>query len=299
MTDKPVYLQYRQEELEAQYDQATLVPDHSDYERQWRELSDAACERYSMQADLRYGDGEECALDYFAPMQAGAPLAVFFHGGWLEHDHTMFRYPALSLIPNGFAFATVNCHHVQAVPLADQLDQARDAIAWLIKQSDTLGFDPERVCMVGHGSGAYLAAMLACTNWKSRLGVNESPICAALLASGVYDLEPVQLTRVNDRLGLTAKEAWSLSPIHSVPKDPCPIVVAWAESDLDEFRRQSRDFAATWRRSGGACNAFKMPGCNHFDLALEYCDPSGPLIRALQAAVWPTEEAENNDRATA
>jgi arylformamidase len=292
MADKPVYKQFSEDELNAQYDQATAVPDHSEYTRQWRELSDAACQRYPMQADLSYGPGKAYLLDYFAPTEEGAPLAVFFHGGWWENDKSLFRYPALSLLPNGFAFATANCHQASDVTLSVQVEQARDAVAWLIGEADNMGFDPKRICLIGHGSGAYLAAMLATTNWKSRLGVGASPIRAGLLASGIYDLEPVQLTHINDHLHLTAKEAYTLSPIHCIGTEPCPLVIAWAENDQDEFRRQSRDFAAAWRRHEGACNAFELPATNHFDLSLEYCDPNGSLVRALQAAIDPPEPVE-------
>lgn len=297
MADSPVYKNYTQAELEAQYNQDTVVPDPSDYLRQWRELSDAATRRYTVTEDLRYGADELQTLDYIAATQPGAPLAIFLHGGWTRYDKSLFRYPALSLVPNGFAFATVNCHRVPDIAIEQELEQAREAVTWLVGQAETLGFDPSRICMVGHASGAYLAAEMIVTDWTERLGVEVSPVRSGLLASGVYDLEPVRLTHLNESLKMTEKEAFTLGPINSLPSEPCPIVVAWAERDLDEFRRQSRDFAAAWRRAAGPCNAFELPGTNHYDLSLEFCDPTGPLIRALQALFEPPAEENESEAA--
>ena len=283
MSETPVFMSYTREELDAQYDPSSAVSDIADYVRQWRELSATAVQRYTMHADLRYGDHEEELLDYFEPETRGAPLAIFFHGAWTRHDKSLFRYPALSLIPNGFAFATINCHRVPDVPLDVQLEQAREAVEWLVGQAEELGFDANRLCMVGHAAGAYLAAMMVTTDWTARLGVPESPVRSGLLASGVYDLEPVCHSHLNDSLQIDINEAFALSPIHHTPESPCPLVIAWGENDLNEFRRQSREFAAAWRRHEGPCNAFELPATNHYDLSLEYCDPEGPLIRALQS----------------
>jgi hypothetical protein len=37
------------------------------------------------------------------------------------------------------------------------------------------------------------------------------------------------------------------------------------------------------------CNAFELPQANHFDMSLEFCDPAGPLMRALLSLHEPTE----------
>ena len=115
----------------------------------------------------------------------------------------------------------------------------------------------------------------------SRMRAERSPIGGALLRSGVYALEPVRLSSRNDALGLTAKEARALSPVHRIPDAPCPVVLGWGEEETDEFRRPSHDFAAAWRRAGGPCNARELPGANHFDMSLELADPNGPILKSF------------------
>ena len=36
------------------------------------------------------------------------------------------------------------------------------------------------------------------------------------------------------------------SPIRHIPGDGPPIFVGWGDGELDEFKRQGRDFAAAW-----------------------------------------------------
>lgn len=283
--DNKVFREYTQAELDAQYDQATLVPDISEYHSQWQELSSEAHKLFKVQADLAYGEGARERLDYFEAREPGSPLAVFYHGGaWTRHAKELFGYPALSLIPNGFAFASVEFDLVPQVRLETQVAQAQAAFAWLVNNAERLGHDPTRIFVMGHSSGAHLAAMVITTDWKAKLG-RPTPVAGGVLASGLYDLEPVQLSARNSYLDLTTKQAWTLSPVHRLPSAPCPLVVAWGEAELDEFRRQSRSLATAWRRKDGACNAFELPGANHFDMSLEFCDAEGPLIRALHAVL--------------
>src|SRR5436309_2769043 len=64
-----------------------------------------------------------------------------------------------------------------------------------------------------------------------------------LLLSGIYDLDPILLTSINDLLGLDAKRAHALSPMFLVPTVRPGVTVAVAERDTNEFRRQGKDFA--------------------------------------------------------
>ncbi|MBT6274521.1 MAG: alpha/beta hydrolase [Chromatiales bacterium] len=292
MTDTKVFRGLTQDELDAHYDQNTFVGNLAPYLEQWGELTDKAMAQYAVQRDVRYGDQPKQRMDYFSAGVADAPLVLFFHGGaWMRHTKAMFGYPALAFVANGYAFATVEFDVVPNVGLDEQINHGLLAFEWLVTNAEGFDFDPSRVFVSGHHSGALLAGMVATTDWTERLKSESSPLAGALLLSGVYDLEPVRLSSRNEQLGLSIKQARSLSPIHQIPETPCPIVVAWGESESDEFRRQSLDFAAAWRRASGACSATELPGANHFDMSLELCDPSGPIIQAFRALTGDNEQA--------
>jgi arylformamidase len=99
--------------------------------------------------------------------------------------------------------------------------------------------------------------------------------------SGLYDLEPVRLCHPNEWARLDAEGARRLSPIHHLPDRGCPLIVAWAEADTDEFRRQSRAFAEAWAGRGFPCERIEMAGFNHFDIVLELNRAESPLAAAV------------------
>jgi arylformamidase len=61
----------------------------------------------------------------------------------------------------------------------------------------------------------------------------------------------------------------------------CPVLIAYAESDTDEFRRQSREFAAALRNAGRLQDEVCHPGVNHFELMEKFADPDHALVRGI------------------
>jgi arylformamidase len=103
----------------------------------------------------------------------------------------------------------------------------------------------------------------------------------AALLSGMYDLEPVQLSWRNDYLRLSVEEAQALSPIRHIPGHGMPLVIGYGSGELDEFKRQSRDFGAAWRERGYPCTEIELPGLNHFDVQRELGNPGGSVFAKL------------------
>ena len=112
--------------------------------------------------------------------------------------------------------------------------------------------DAKRIFLLGNSSGGHLAGML--------MGAGEAPLArGALLVSGIYDLEPVRLSSRNEYLQLDP--ATARSPSERMPSGGRPLIVGWGEGELDEFQRQSREFAAAWSESGGAVRTVIRPEC--------------------------------------
>ena len=88
-----------------------------------------------------------------------------------------------------------------------------------------------------------------------------------------------------DQLGLSLKlskaEEHELSPGLHADRINCPVIVAYAENDTDEFQRQSREFAAALDKAGRLTRLMRLPGVNHFELMECFRDPAHPLVRAI------------------
>ena len=103
--------------------------------------------------------------------------------------------------------------------------------------------------------------------------------------SGVYDLEPLVGTYINDALGLDAAAARRNSPLHAPASWSGPATICWGEIEPSEFARQGHALAGHW--SGGGCTVetFEVPGRNHFDLLFDLGDAASLLGAALRRQV--------------
>jgi arylformamidase len=158
--------------------------------------------------------------------------------------------------------------------------QVRGAIAWLYRNAATLGADRERIYLSGHSSGAHLAALAAVTDWPAQYDLPPDAVKGAVCASGIYELRPVRLSARNDYVRLDDAAEQALSPQRHIGQLGCELIVARAEFDSDEFRRQADEFA---RAAGGRARLIEGKGLNHFEIAETLADPAALLGRAALA----------------
>jgi arylformamidase len=276
-----VYRGYTQAELDIQYDQGSLVPDLAPYQAHWVETSEAARRDYECVQDIAYGAGEREKLDLYRPAEPRGPIVVMIHGGaWrrLSKDRAAFSAPVL--LDAGAGFVALGFDLIDQVPLAEMVRQVRAGVAWVFQNASEYGFDPERLFVHGFSSGAHLAANVLSDGWRADAGVPENLLKGAVLCSGPYDLEPVTLSARSEFLKLDAAGAKALTPNLHIPPNGPPIVVAWGDGELAEFRRQGAAFADAWTRAGNPVETIKLMGANHFDACLTFADPEGPLAAA-------------------
>ena len=239
---------------------------------------------------LRYGQQAQERLDLFLPVAAanGAapPLLVFIHGGyWQELGKDDSAFAAADCVGQGLAYAALDYSLAPGASVAQMVAQCRRAVCWLHSQSVALGFDARRIVVAGSSAGAQLAAMVALPGQ----GPDNSARCirGAVLVSGIFELEPLVGTSINQALGLMAQTARELSPALQPLQGFAPSIVCWGEVETAEFKRQSRDFAAALRAAGTPCQAFEVPRRNHFDIVFDLADPATELGRSV-IAVTPS-----------
>ena len=69
--------------------------------------------------------------------------------------------------------------------------QARASLAWVLRYIGEYGGDPERAAIGGHSAGGHLTAMGLQTRWAEDYGLPRDPFKAAVLVSGLFDLQPL------------------------------------------------------------------------------------------------------------
>jgi len=280
--DTPVYLDYSQAELDAQYNQSTLVPDISRYRDRWQAESARVRDTLPCQLSVPYGSGANETLDIF-PVASGEPAPVMMHihgGAWRSLSKESVSFPAERFSAAGGIWVAVDFDLVPSVSLDEQVRQNRAALAWLWRNAASFGGDPDRLYICGHSSGGHVGGCLVQDGWRADFGLPEDVIKGAVLVSGMYDLEPVRLSARNDYVHLDDDAVRRLSFLHNIPDRLPPLSLFWGEGELDEFRRQSRHCAETLWAMDREVEAVRVNGANHFDLSFGFADPDHPILRS-------------------
>jgi arylformamidase len=243
--------------------------------------------------DLRYGSGAAQCLDLFVPGGVSAaattvppPLLVFIHGGyWQELSKQDSAFAAADCVNQGMAYAAIDYTLAPLASVAEMVAECRLALSWLHENAAMLGFDAERIVAAGSSAGAHLAAMTALPVSDGRTATGLRFVKAAILVSGIYELEPLLGTSINDALDLTIESARLASPALCALQGFPPSIVCWGAVETPEFKRQSLDFAARLAQAASPCKAFEVPLRNHFDVILDLADPGTQLGRAVVALI--------------
>lgn len=279
-----VYNGYTADELQRQYSARAAVPDHPQIFERWRAAS-AAWRDHEAPApwlDLAYGERPRQRIDLFHPDGARpAPLHLFFHGGyWQSMERSDFSFVARGLNARGIAVAVVGYSLCPEVTLATIVDEARGAVAWLQSRRRELRIDRSGLQISGHSAGGQLAAMLAVNPPADR---GAAVIDWIAPVSGVFELEPLVHTALNDALYLDVPTARALSPLTAEPARPVA-VDAWVGGDeSDEFQRQTAAFASRWQQFGATTARHRIPGCHHFSVLDALYARDGSLVERAAA----------------
>uniref|UniRef100_A0A9E8CR71 Alpha/beta hydrolase n=1 Tax=Bosea sp. NBC_00436 TaxID=2969620 RepID=A0A9E8CR71_9HYPH len=277
MTENAVYLDYDQARLDLNYNQAAWAPNAEAIIAWYRDASLEAHRKLACR-HLAYGEGPAERIDLFPAAVQGAPLVIYVHGGaWRMLDRMDSAFAAEAFTGAGLNFAVLDFASIPAARLPEMVTQVQRGIGWLARHAGELGFDPCRLFVIGHSSGAHLvaAALTAETPHRLEPGI----VACALCASGAYDLEGPMLSARGAYLGLTADEIETFSPIRHVAKLDCPVLVAYGDAETDEYRRHARTFHEALRKAGKRGTLLLAAGQNHFEVSRLLAMPGSDLFQ--------------------
>lgn len=268
------YGSFARDELDREYSPSSLADDMPAELASWARDSEQA-RAATAWSELRYGPGTGELLDLFPAAGTGGPLLVFVHGGyWTELSKRESAFLAPGLVSADVSYAALDYPLAPSSSLDSIVDACEQAVGFLLDHGPRLGFDHRRVHLLGHSAGAQLAAMVATGRLADR-------IRGLIAVSGVFDLEPIRLSYVNDWLGLDQRAAARNSPVRRVRGGLPPLVAGYAERDTAEFRRQSEDLCITWARSGNQASLIQVPARDHFTVMRDCADPATGLGHAI------------------
>lgn len=268
--------------FDVQYNARASVEDFDQYPRQYRALSDQAHASLRCFKDVSYGPGAGELLDIFPAERADAPVLLFIHGGYwraLSKADSAFMAPALTAA--GACVVVLEYDLAPVVTLDHIVDQTRRALSWLYRNIAEFGGDPKRLYASGSSAGGHLTGMLLAGGWHASHGVPANVLRGALPISGLFDLNPLLDTHINEWMGMDEAAARRNSPAFHLPTQETELVISYGALETAEFARQSHAFLDAWNARGLSGRFVETPGKNHFDVVLELGQPGTPLYGAV------------------
>ncbi len=266
-----VFGPYDQAALDLQYNNRARYPDAPTYMARFQQSSARVRAELGGELDIAYGPGPRDTLDLFRPKASKPPVVIFIHGGyWHLLDKQFFGCLARPWVRQGAAFVALGYPLCPGVTMTQLVASVRAGIAWVADQADSLGLDKRRMLVTGHSAGGHLTAMAA---------TGPGPYLAGAVAlSGLYDLEPIQLTYLNASLRMSPEEAKALSPIRLPKPEPRAgrVILAVGSAESEEYHRHQDTLGATWD-----VETRSLAGLHHFSIVDTLADQAHPLFRTV------------------
>jgi len=256
--------------------------------------SAAAAAPAAEQRGLAYADASDPArtLDYLPPFNADGrpPLLAFvvgrFWGGEGEEQADLERLVVRPLRSEGAAVAVIRQRLAPRHSHPAFAEDVAAALGYLLAHAERLGFDPERVFLSGHASGAQLAALVALDpRYLSAQGLSPQQLAGVVPISGLYDLEDPELP---EELVALVRQAFpargdrsAASPLRHVRADAPPFLVLAANVEVPGLRAEAIGLSEALRAAGHPnAETFLASGYDHASV-LDLGDLRNPARRHL------------------
>jgi acetyl esterase/lipase len=202
-------------------------------------------------------------LDVYAPAGAkGARVVVSIHGGALrEGDKAQPGYVGQLLAKAGFVAVIINYRLSPGVAHPAHVEDAAHAVAWARTHAAEYGGDPQKLFVIGHSAGAYLAALLALDpKYLAAYQMSAKDLKGVVPVSAFFyvDRPGVAPDRPKDVWGTDAAAWKAASPAAYLRKDAPPMLLLYADGDADWRRQQQTDFRADMKKAGASSIETRM-----------------------------------------
>jgi acetyl esterase/lipase len=233
--------------------------------------------------DIAYGPGERRTLDVYAPLDTHgpAPVLVFVYGGrWETGSKVMFPFLGSTLAARGVMVVIPDYRLHPEVQFPVFVEDVAQAVAWAHRNAARFGGDPRRMFVMGHSSGAQMAALLALdpeylrAAGLSGFAPSGFTLCGFIGLGGPYDFLPL----TTDEMPIFgAPQQWPLSqPINYATGQAPPALLLSGTWDGATYPGTPTDpgnttrLAAKLRAAGAAATATLYPDIGHLGLLASF-----------------------------
>lgn len=220
---------------------------------------------YDMAANVPYDAARNLRLDIYSPQGVqNAPVVLFFYGGrWSSGTKDDYRFVGEALSSRGFVGVVADYRLYPQVRFPEFVDDGARAVAWLHANARTYGGSPDKIFVMGHSTGAHIAAMLSVKEeYMARAGGSRSWIRGMIGLAGPYDFLPITDPMLRDVFAPPEKFEQS-QPVLYTEGDGPPMLLMHGEDDEIVEVKNTRSMAAAVKKAGGAIETVIYPKMSH------------------------------------
>jgi arylformamidase len=274
-------------DIEQNYNARLTVPEFVQHVARCRTITAKVKSDLNAISDIPYGSHPRECFDWYPCGKTGAPVHIFIHGGfWRANDKSDFGLVAGPVNKAEANVAIISYPLCPERPLAQIVQSAVRAVQYIVRYASDEGADTSDLTIAGHSAGAHLSAMVLSHDWAAE-GWSAHPFRAAVLISGIFELEPVLQISVNrEMIHLTEIMVPNLSPMRFPPSD-VDVLLPVGGDEAPMWMKQSEKFAEAIRSAGGKARYVEIPGRNHCNLMETFENSSYPLPRMTVDHLYP------------
>ena len=230
---------------------------------------------------IAYRPGPRGMLDVYVPdagNRAPAPAVVFFYGGsWQSGSRDVYRFVGASLAARGIATVVPDYRLYPDARYPDFLEDAAASVRFVRDNAERGRIDRDRVVLMGHSAGAYIAAMLAFDKrWLGGVGLDPGGDIAGLAGlAGPYDFLPIVDPVLREIFG--GSDRIDTQPIRYIGEGAPPALLIAPRSDSLVSPGNTRRLAEQIRNQRGRVTERHYGRVGHLSLIGAF----SPMLRFL------------------
>lgn len=235
---------------------------------------------FTVHRGIAYGLEPRQTLDVYTPADvrgAGGrnarPVVVFFYGGsWQSGRGAYYRFIGEALTAHGVVTVVADHRLYPEVVFPAFVADAAQAVAWVHRNITTFGGDPGRIFLMGHSSGAHIAALLATDKTYLReAGVPTADVRGLIGLAGPYAIDPFRYRTTRAIFAGLASPA-PMQPLSFVDGSEPPMLLVHGSRDETVYPVNSHALAAAVRSAGGEADVVEVD-VGHIELVLTLARP--------------------------
>ncbi len=254
--------------LEKQYNNRKAVPEFEEYLNDWAIRSKRYRAKNNATLDIPYGNSDREILDIFFCGKPDAPLHIFIHGGyWQALDKNSFSFMAEAFNAKGENAVILNYDLCPQVSVGDIVNQIKNAINWLFSNEAPASLKTQSIQITGHSAGGHLVAeLLSASDYPAT--VPPTPFRRVTSLSGLFDLDPLIKTSINNALNLDPDQAKRFSPIYKQPTNTerVDLMLVVGSLESEHYHQQSKSLEQKWTESDLNIEQLIAQGTHHFSV---------------------------------